>query len=49
MIDREILFVKRLEDDGAVVHMNKADREIIDIFSSTQKNKDKKLSTKSIL
>ena len=33
-LDRSVLFMKRLEDSGKVVHMNVKDREMIQIFDN---------------
>ncbi len=33
-MDRSVLFMKRLEDSGKVVHMNGKDREMIQIFGN---------------
>jgi len=41
LLDRGILFAKRLEDDGAVVLMNENDREIIEIFTKSEYKQDK--------
>ena len=32
-----MLFLKRLEDDGGVVHMNARDREVIEMFQAQKK------------
>lgn len=32
ILDRGVLFMKRLEDDGCIVHMSVKDREMIDLF-----------------
>lgn len=34
IIDRDILFMKRLQDEGANIHLNNEDRRMIQAFTS---------------
>lgn len=36
-LDRSVLFMKRLEDEGGIVHMNHHDREMIDMIVAKEK------------
>ena len=36
-LDRNVLFMKRLEDDGKICHINKKDYEMIDLIKHAEK------------
>ena len=38
-LDRSVMFMKRLEDEGKVCHMNKSDREMINMILLAERQK----------
>ncbi len=48
ILDRGVLFMKRLEDDGQIVHMSVKDREMIDLFTAKDDDYRKHNDSESI-
>lgn len=48
IFDRGILFLKRLEDDGANVHINAEDKDLLKIYTSQEANMAAKELEKAI-